>query len=65
MAFRAAHGLLSLQLAVAYCWALNCQSREFSPGFSLPGDFLLAGLFSLHADCLQVRHRPLVTSCDR
>ncbi|NP_445757.1 taste receptor type 1 member 1 precursor [Rattus norvegicus] len=63
MLFWAAHLLLSLQLV--YCWAFSCQRTESSPGFSLPGDFLLAGLFSLHGDCLQVRHRPLVTSCDR
>ncbi|XP_021055226.1 taste receptor type 1 member 1 [Mus pahari] len=65
MFFWTAHLLLNLQLAIAYCWGFSCQKTESSPGFSLPGDFLLAGLFSLHADCLQVRHRPLVTSCDR
>ncbi|XP_051027619.1 taste receptor type 1 member 1 [Acomys russatus] len=64
MFFWTAH-LVSLQLPIAYCWASSCHRAASSQGFSLPGDFLLAGLFSLHADCLQVRHRPQVTSCDR
>ncbi|ERE81899.1 taste receptor type 1 member 1 isoform X1 [Cricetulus griseus] len=57
--------LLSLQLPIAFCWAYSCHKTESSPGFSLPGDYLLGGLFALHSDCLQVRHRPQVTRCDR
>ncbi|KAL1776478.1 taste receptor type 1 member 1 [Sigmodon hispidus] len=57
--------LVSLQLHIAYCWAFSCYKTESSPGFTLPGDYLLAGQFALHADCLQVRHRPQVTQCDR
>ncbi|XP_075802811.1 taste receptor type 1 member 1 isoform X2 [Microtus pennsylvanicus] len=64
MFFWAAY-LLSLQLHIAYCWAFSCYKTESSPSFSLPGDYLLAGLFGLHADYLQVRNQPQVTRCDR
>ncbi|KAG3282024.1 taste 1 receptor member 1, transcript variant X2 [Ictidomys tridecemlineatus] len=57
--------LAGLQLSIACCWAFSCHKTWFSPDFSLPGDFLLAGLFPLHTDCLQVRRRPQVTLCDR
>ncbi|XP_008565221.1 PREDICTED: taste receptor type 1 member 1 isoform X2 [Galeopterus variegatus] len=57
--------LVGLQLSISCCWAFSCQATEFSPDFSLPGDYLLAGLFPLHAECLQVRRRPKVTLCDR
>nr|XP_027803302.1 taste receptor type 1 member 1 isoform X2 [Marmota flaviventris] len=57
--------LAVLQLSIACCWAFSCHKTWFSPDFSLPGDFLLAGLFPLHTDCLQVRRRPQVTLCDR
>uniref|UniRef100_A0A8C0WT47 G-protein coupled receptors family 3 profile domain-containing protein n=1 Tax=Castor canadensis TaxID=51338 RepID=A0A8C0WT47_CASCN len=57
--------LVGLQLSIVCCWAFSCHKTEFSPDFSLPGDYLLAGLFSLHADYLQMRHRPQVTLCDR
>ena len=36
-----------------------------APDFSLLEDYLGAGLFSLHIDHLQGRHRPIVTLCDR
>ncbi|XP_038189626.1 taste receptor type 1 member 1 [Arvicola amphibius] len=64
MFFWAAY-LVSLQLHIAYCWAFSCYKTESSPSFSLPGDYLLAGLFGLHADYLQVRNQPQVTRCDR
>ncbi|XP_041507160.1 taste receptor type 1 member 1 isoform X3 [Microtus oregoni] len=64
MFFWAAY-LLSLKLHIAYCWAFSCYKTESSPSFSLPGDYLLAGLFGLHADYLQVRNQPQVTRCDR
>uniref|UniRef100_H0WIR9 Taste 1 receptor member 1 n=1 Tax=Otolemur garnettii TaxID=30611 RepID=H0WIR9_OTOGA len=57
--------LISLQLSISCCWAYSCHSVESSPDFSLAGDYLLAGLFPLHAECLQVRHRPEVMLCDR
>uniref|UniRef100_A0A8C5V3Z8 Taste 1 receptor member 1 n=1 Tax=Microcebus murinus TaxID=30608 RepID=A0A8C5V3Z8_MICMU len=64
MLLQTAH-LVGLQLCISCCWAYSCHSTESSPDFSLPGDYLLAGLFSLHAECLQVRRRPEVTLCDR
>uniref|UniRef100_A0A8C3X396 Taste 1 receptor member 1 n=1 Tax=Catagonus wagneri TaxID=51154 RepID=A0A8C3X396_9CETA len=57
--------LLCLQLSLSCCWAFGCHSTESSPDFSLPGDYLVAGLFRLHGDHLDVRHRPTVTFCDR
>ncbi|XP_076718785.1 taste receptor type 1 member 1 [Callospermophilus lateralis] len=60
-----AEAIAGLQLSIACCWAFSCHKTWFSPDFSLPGDFLLAGLFPLHTDCLQVRRRPQVTLCDR
>ncbi|XP_008047641.2 taste receptor type 1 member 1 [Carlito syrichta] len=57
--------LVGLQLSISCCWAFSCHNTEFSPDFSLPGNYLLAGFFPLHGDCLQVRHRPEVTLCDR
>ncbi|XP_011793658.1 PREDICTED: taste receptor type 1 member 1 isoform X2 [Colobus angolensis palliatus] len=57
--------LVGLQLLISCCWAFACHSTEPSPDFILPGDYLLAGLFPLHSGCLQVRHRPEVTLCDR
>uniref|UniRef100_A0A2I3GGU1 Taste 1 receptor member 1 n=1 Tax=Nomascus leucogenys TaxID=61853 RepID=A0A2I3GGU1_NOMLE len=56
--------LVGLQLLISWCWAFACHSTESSPDFTLPGDYLLAGLFPLHSGCLQVRHRPEVTLCD-
>ncbi|KAL2773432.1 taste receptor type 1 member 1 isoform b precursor [Daubentonia madagascariensis] len=64
MLLQTAH-LLGLQLSISCCWAYSCHSTASSPDFSLSGDYLLAGLFPLHAECLQVRHRPEVTLCDR
>ncbi|XP_046940372.1 taste receptor type 1 member 1 [Lynx rufus] len=64
MSLPAAH-LVGLQLSLSCCWALSCHSTETSADFSLPGDYLLAGLFPLHSDCPGVRHRPTVTLCDR
>ncbi|XP_074233617.1 taste receptor type 1 member 1 isoform X2 [Camelus bactrianus] len=57
--------LVSLQLSLSCCWAFNCQSTTSSPDFSLPGDYLVAGLFPLHSDYPGVRRRPTVTFCDR
>ncbi|KFO31812.1 taste receptor type 1 member 1 isoform X1 [Fukomys damarensis] len=57
--------LVHVQLALTCCWALGCHETASSPDFTLPGDYLLAGLFSLHGDCLQVRCSPQVTLCDR
>ncbi|XP_004863765.1 taste receptor type 1 member 1 [Heterocephalus glaber] len=57
--------LVRLQLALTCCWALDCHEMASSPDFTLPGDYLLSGLFPLHSDCLQVRHSPQVTLCDR
>ncbi|XP_007940773.1 taste receptor type 1 member 1 [Orycteropus afer afer] len=58
--------LLGLQLSLACCcWALGCHEMESSPDFSLPGDYIMAGLFALHTDCPGVRHKPEVTVCDR
>ncbi|XP_029801789.1 taste receptor type 1 member 1-like [Suricata suricatta] len=57
--------LVSLQLSLCCCWALSCHSTEVSADFSLPGDYLLAGLFPLHSDCPGVRRQPTVTLCDR
>ncbi|XP_054547030.1 taste receptor type 1 member 1 isoform X5 [Talpa occidentalis] len=56
---------VSLLLSLSCCWACSCHDAECSPGFSLPGDYLLAGLFSIHAESLGVRHKPTVTLCDR
>ncbi|XP_069333393.1 taste receptor type 1 member 1 isoform X2 [Eulemur rufifrons] len=64
MLLQTAH-LVGLQLCISCCWAYSCHNTESSPDFSLPGDYLLAGLFPLHAECLQVRRRPEVTLCDR
>uniref|UniRef100_A0A2K6TN96 Taste 1 receptor member 1 n=1 Tax=Saimiri boliviensis boliviensis TaxID=39432 RepID=A0A2K6TN96_SAIBB len=64
MLLRIAH-LAGLQLFVSCCRAFACHSMESSPDFSLPGDYLLGGMFPLHSGCLQVRHRPEVTLCDR
>uniref|UniRef100_A0A2K5RV67 Taste 1 receptor member 1 n=1 Tax=Cebus imitator TaxID=2715852 RepID=A0A2K5RV67_CEBIM len=63
MLLRIAH-LAGLQLLISCCRAFACHSME-SSDFSLPGDYLLGGLFPLHSGCLQVRHRPEVTLCDR
>ncbi|KAM9110777.1 taste receptor type 1 member 1 [Megaptera novaeangliae] len=57
--------LVGLQLSLSCCWAFSCHSTVSSSDFSLPGDYLLAGLFPLHGDHLGVRHRPTVTFCDR
>ncbi|XP_042551641.1 taste receptor type 1 member 1 isoform X2 [Dipodomys spectabilis] len=57
--------LVGLQFSIANCWTFDCHRTESSPDFSLQGDYLLAGLFPLHSDCLQQRHRPQVTFCDR
>nr|XP_017497317.2 taste receptor type 1 member 1 isoform X1 [Manis javanica] len=56
--------LVGLQLSLSCCWAFSCHGTESSPDFSLPGDYLIAGLFPLHSDCLGVRRRPTVTLCD-
>nr|BCT43487.1 taste 1 receptor member 1 [Callithrix jacchus] len=64
MLLHTAH-LAGLQLFVSCCRAFACHSMESSPDFSLPGDYLLGGLFPLHSGFLQVRHRPEVTLCDR
>ncbi|XP_001496162.2 taste receptor type 1 member 1 isoform X1 [Equus caballus] len=56
---------LQLSLSLSCCWAFSCHSTESSPDFSLPGDYLLAGLFPIHSDYLEVRSRPMVTLCDR
>ncbi|XP_039109182.1 taste receptor type 1 member 1 isoform X2 [Hyaena hyaena] len=64
MSLLAAH-LVSLQLSLSCCWALSCHNTETSADFSLPGDYLLAGLFPLHSDCSGVRRQPTVTLCDR
>ncbi|XP_049731828.1 taste receptor type 1 member 1 isoform X2 [Elephas maximus indicus] len=58
--------LLGLQLSLACCcWALGCQEMKSSPDFSLPGDYLIAGLFALHTGYPGVRRKPEVTLCDR
>ncbi|XP_004385177.1 taste receptor type 1 member 1 isoform X2 [Trichechus manatus latirostris] len=58
--------LLGLQLSLACCcWALACQEVESSPDFSLPGDYIIAGLFPLHGESPGVRRKPEVTLCDR
>ncbi|XP_003471280.1 taste receptor type 1 member 1 [Cavia porcellus] len=57
--------LLCLLLTLTCCRALSCREPASSPDFTLPGDYLLAGLFPLHSDCLYVRRRPQVTLCDR
>ncbi|XP_057606889.1 taste receptor type 1 member 1 isoform X1 [Hippopotamus amphibius kiboko] len=57
--------LVGLQLSLSCCWAFSCHNTTSSPDFSLPGDYLLAGLFPLHRDPLGERHRPTVTFCDR
>uniref|UniRef100_A0A8D1JE35 Taste 1 receptor member 1 n=1 Tax=Sus scrofa TaxID=9823 RepID=A0A8D1JE35_PIG len=57
--------LLGLQLSLSCCWALGCQGPESSPDFSLPGDYLVAGLFPLHGDHPEARRRPTVAFCDR
>ncbi|XP_012887106.1 PREDICTED: taste receptor type 1 member 1 [Dipodomys ordii] len=57
--------LVGLQFSIAICWTFDCQRTESSPDFSLQGDYLLGGLFPLHSDCSQQRHRPQVTFCDR
>ncbi|XP_023555147.1 taste receptor type 1 member 1 [Octodon degus] len=57
--------LVCLQLTLTSCWALSCHETASSPDFSLPGDYLLAGLFPLHSDCVHVRRSPHVTLCDR
>uniref|UniRef100_A0A7N5KLM8 Taste 1 receptor member 1 n=1 Tax=Ailuropoda melanoleuca TaxID=9646 RepID=A0A7N5KLM8_AILME len=64
MSLLAAH-LVSLQVSLSCCWALSCHNTELSPDFSLPGDYLLAGLFPVHSHCPGVRRRPTVTLCDR
>lgn len=56
---------LQLSLSLFCCWAFSCHSTESSQDFSLPGDYLLAGLFPIHSDYLEVRSRPMVTLCDR
>ncbi|XP_006145516.2 taste receptor type 1 member 1 [Tupaia chinensis] len=57
--------LVGLQLSLPCCWAFSCGHMESSPEFHLSGDYLLAGLFPLHSEYLQVRLRPEVTFCDR
>ncbi|XP_047647240.1 taste receptor type 1 member 1 isoform X2 [Phacochoerus africanus] len=57
--------LLGLQLSLSCCWTLGCQGPESSPDFSLPGDYLVAGLFPLHGDHPEARRRPTVAFCDR
>ncbi|XP_006873171.1 PREDICTED: taste receptor type 1 member 1-like isoform X2 [Chrysochloris asiatica] len=65
MLLRATH-LLGLQLSLACCcWALGCHEMASSPDFSLPGDYLMAGLFPLHTNSPWVRRKPEVTLCDR
>lgn len=56
---------LSCSCPFSCCWAFGCPNVESSLDLSLPGDYLVAGLFPLHAECLGVRHRPTVTLCDR
>uniref|UniRef100_A0A8C6D8E2 Taste 1 receptor member 1 n=1 Tax=Moschus moschiferus TaxID=68415 RepID=A0A8C6D8E2_MOSMO len=57
--------LVSLLLSLSCCWAFSCQNSLSSPDFSLPGDYLLAGMFPLHSAPLEARGRPTVTFCDR
>ncbi|KAM6174151.1 taste receptor type 1 member 1 [Erethizon dorsatum] len=64
MFLRVTH-LVCLQLTLTCCWALGCHEAASSPDFTLPGDYLLAGLFPLHSNCLHVRRSPQVTLCDR
>lgn len=48
---RVAH-LAVLHLSLSCCWAFGCHNVEFSPDLSLLGDYLIAGLFPLHTECL-------------
>ncbi|XP_061017218.1 taste receptor type 1 member 1 [Dama dama] len=57
--------LVGLQLSLSCCWAFSCHNTLSSPDFSLPGDYLLAGMFPLHSAPLEARGRPTVTFCDR
>ncbi|XP_013825676.2 PREDICTED: taste receptor type 1 member 1 isoform X2 [Capra hircus] len=57
--------LVGLLLSLSCCWAFSCRNTLSSPDFSLPGDYLLAGMFPLHSAPPEVRGRPTVTFCDR
>ncbi|KAI4536882.1 hypothetical protein MG293_013085 [Ovis ammon polii] len=57
--------LVGLLLSLSCCWAFSCCNTPSSPDFSLPGDYLLAGMFPLHSAPLEARGRPTVTFCDR
>uniref|UniRef100_A0A8B9XQV7 Taste 1 receptor member 1 n=1 Tax=Bos mutus grunniens TaxID=30521 RepID=A0A8B9XQV7_BOSMU len=57
--------LVGLQLSLSCCWAFSCHNTPSSPDFSLPGDYLLAGMFPLHSALPEARGRPTVTFCDR
>uniref|UniRef100_A0AC11C979 Taste 1 receptor member 1 n=1 Tax=Ovis aries TaxID=9940 RepID=A0AC11C979_SHEEP len=57
--------LVGLLLSLSCCWAFSCRNTPSSPDFSLPGDYLLAGMFPLHSAPLEARGRPTVTFCDR
>ncbi|XP_077007587.1 taste receptor type 1 member 1 [Tamandua tetradactyla] len=63
--FQGAALLVGLQLSISCYWAFSCHTMEPSPDFSLPGDYLIGGLFPLHSDFLEVRRTPEVTLCDR
>ncbi|KAJ8780674.1 hypothetical protein J1605_000717 [Eschrichtius robustus] len=63
-----AHALRRWGAGLGAAWGdtrAGCHSTVSSSDFSLPGDYLLAGLFPLHGDYLGVRRRPTVTFCDR
>lgn len=49
MLLRVAH-LVVLQLSLSCCWAFGCSNVESSPDLSLPGEYLVVGLFPLHAE---------------
>ncbi|XP_028920399.1 taste receptor type 1 member 1 [Ornithorhynchus anatinus] len=55
--------LLYLHLFVFGESASGCQETEMLSDFSLPGDHILGGLFSIHSS-LESRSKPEVTSCD-
>ncbi|XDB58584.1 hypothetical protein AB1E18_011995 [Capra hircus] len=57
--------LVGLLLSLSCCWAFSCRNTLSSPDFSLPGDYLLAGMFPLHSAPPEARGRPTVTFCDR
>ncbi|XP_037684567.1 taste receptor type 1 member 1 [Choloepus didactylus] len=63
--FLGAAGLVGLQLSIFCCWAFSCHTMEPSPDFSLPGDYIIGGLFPLHSVFVDLRSTPGVTLCDR